>query len=280
MLLRGTILCLSIIFINAAEKTHSAPEKKTFFLPPLLNSRPSTTVSTNTKPQPLHSQSHIPLSNKSHSLYINLNSSMGKTYRVKKSKEACFVLSHNLQPLGTKQPQDAPGFPDLWINLGERFLDACRQGDLPGMKAALLLGKEKGLTVNSSHNGHYPLGEVFTEECTYFLLTEKANPYLKHPEKSYTVTNIHLSKLFFYLNNEPTESFHGSKATQIINEKKVIMILANHITEEEKNKLCKYWKTALHKYKKFYGCLNYTEELPDDNAFLSLINTLLYSKII
>lgn len=276
MLLRGLVLCLCINSLNTAEKRHATSEKKHFFLPPLLSARPCTTVSPNPKPKPLHSQSHTPVHNTFHRLDSSLNSRMGKTYPVGKVKERCLVLSHNVQPLETKQPQDAPEFPDLWINLGERFLDACRQGDLPVMKAALLLGKEQGLTVNSSHNGHYPLGEVSTEECTHFLLTEKADPYLKHPEKSYTVTNIHLSKLFFYLNNDPTESFHGSKITQITNEKKVIMILASHITEEEKNKLCKYWKTALHKYKKFYGQLNYTKELPDDNSFLNLINALLF----
>jgi hypothetical protein len=199
-----------------------------------------------------------------------------RTFRVRDGKRILTLLNLNRKQAPAQTPEDSPEFSHLWINIGEQLLDACKHGDLIRLKAALFFGKEKGLTVNTSHNGHYPLAEVSTVACANFLLSEGARLQVKNEEKSYTITNIHLSKLLLALQYEPARPSKESKLRTIQEEsKKIIQLLAEHGNGREKIKLHRCWNTAIRKYKKAYGKLNYTDDLPSDDAFFGLIKILI-----
>lgn len=201
---------------------------------------------------------------------IDWCSELRRTYRVGDLKKTKALLRLNQV---RRIPEEALGSQHIWIHLGEAIIDSCRHGDLKRLQAALLLGEERGITVNRSHNGHYPLGEVSTEKCARYLLEEGADLYLRDVEKEYTITNIHLSKLIFELQADESNPYRTRK-NSTEERKKIITLLSQHINEKEKIRMHHYWKLTIGCYKKAYGELNYSHELPDDRAFLHLIKTL------
>ena len=290
MLLRGIISCSILFSINASEifkniaskelRSSSKAPQNSLFLPHIPTAIPPTN-------QRLLKRSNIPLKRNDGESFlpaliqkpapsspgqtkpslINYNKDLNCTYRIiKDTKRTLDLAAHH--PAAAQIPQEKPGFTNLWVNLGDLLLDACRRGDLKTLEAALFLGKERGLTVNtSSHNGRCPLSEASTEECTQFLLDQEAHLY----EQNYTATRIHLSRLLLDLQNEQVSPLKENKIKTV---SAIIKLLIKNFDKAEKKKLHNYWKLAIRHYKKNYGELNYKDELPGHSTFFDLIKTL------
>jgi len=226
MLLRGIISCSILFSINASEifkniaskelRSSSKAPQNSLFLPPI-----QTAISP--RHQFLLRRSTIPLKKKDGESFlpaliqkqapsspgqtkpsIHYCNGLNRTYRIIKETTLTPTAHHSA---AQHIPQEEPGFTNLWVNLGELLLDACRRGDLKTLEAALFLGKERGLTVKTSHNGRCALSEASTEECTQFLLDQEVHLY----EQNYTATSIHLSRLLLDLQKEQINPLKENK---------------------------------------------------------------------